>query len=162
MRVGDTVLITGASGGMGQATMQLAKLAGARVIATTRHAGKAAMLRELGADAVVVTADAERARAESAARSPGRRRRSRRGLHRQPRVLRFLGGVMRFGGTLVITSEQGREPLPFTAADMIRLELNLLGIRGARMNDMLAVLKLLGEGRISHAHRRALSAAPGR
>lgn len=32
---------------------------------------------------------------------------------------------------------------------MIRLELNLLGIRGARMNDMLAVLKLLGDGRIN-------------
>ena len=38
--------------------------------------------------------------------------------------------------------------MPFTAADMIRLELNLLGIRGARMNDMLTVLKLLGDGRI--------------
>ena len=55
---------------------------------------------------------------------------------------------MRLGGTLVVTSEQGREALPFTAADLIRLELNLLGIRGARMNDMLTVLKLLGEGRI--------------
>ena len=32
---------------------------------------------------------------------------------------------------------------------MIRLELNLLGIRGARMNDMLTVLKLLGAGRIN-------------
>jgi hypothetical protein len=32
--------------------------------------------------------------------------------------------VMRLGGTLVVTSEQGRDPLPFTAADMIRLELN--------------------------------------
>ena len=46
VRPGDNVLITGASGGMGQATLQLAKLAGARVIATTRHAAKAAMLRE--------------------------------------------------------------------------------------------------------------------
>ena len=55
---------------------------------------------------------------------------------------------MRLGGSLVISSEQGREPLPFTAADMIRLELNLLGIRGARMNDMLTVLKLLGAGHI--------------
>jgi putative oxidoreductase len=55
---------------------------------------------------------------------------------------------MRLGGSLVVTSEQGREPMPFTASDMIRLELNLLGIRGARMNDMLAVLKLLGERRI--------------
>jgi len=65
-----------------------------------------------------------------------------------PELLRFVGSVMRLGGTLVVTSEQGREPLPFTAADFIRLELNLLGLRGARMNDMLAVLKLLGEGRI--------------
>jgi NADPH:quinone reductase-like Zn-dependent oxidoreductase len=56
--------------------------------------------------------------------------------------------VMRLGGRLVVSSEQGREPMPFTAADMIRLELNLLGIRGARMNDMLGVLKLLGDGRI--------------
>src|SRR6202161_2847617 len=46
VRLGDTVLITGASGGMGQATMQLCKLAGARVIATTRHAGKATAPRE--------------------------------------------------------------------------------------------------------------------
>ena len=65
-----------------------------------------------------------------------------------PELLRFIKGVMRLGGTVVITSEQGRESLPFTAADLIRLELNLLGIRGARMNDMLTVLKLLGESRI--------------
>ena len=58
-----------------------------------------------------------------------------------PGLLRFLAGVMRLGGSLVITSEQGREPLPFTAAGLIRLELNLLGIRGARMNDMLALAK---------------------
>ena len=66
-----------------------------------------------------------------------------------PDMLRLLGSVMRLGGSLVVTSEQGREPMPFTSSDMIRLELNLLGIRGARMNDMLAVLKLLGECRIS-------------
>jgi hypothetical protein len=62
---------------------------------------------------------------------------------------------MRLGGKPVVISEQGCDPLPFTAADMIRLELNLLGIRGARMNDMLAVLH-------PHAHRGTLSAAPGR
>jgi D-arabinose 1-dehydrogenase-like Zn-dependent alcohol dehydrogenase len=64
-------------------------------------------------------------------------------------VLRFLGNAMRLGGSIVISSEQGREPMPFFASDLIRLELNLLGIRGARMNDMLSVLKLLGTGRIS-------------
>ena len=96
----------------GQATLQLAKLAGARVIATTRHAGKAATLRDLGADAVVGTADAERARAELLAITGD-------GVDHavdytgNPELLRLLVGVMRLGGTLVVTSEQGRDPLPF-------------------------------------------------
>ena len=148
VRLGDIVLITGASGGMGQATMQLCKLAGARVIATTRHAAKAAILRELGADAVVVTADAEHARAEVLALTEGEGVDHAVDYTGSPELLRFLGSVMRLGARLVVSSEQGREPMPFTAADMIQLELNLLGIRGARMNDMLTVLKLLGEHRI--------------
>ena len=148
VKLGDHVLVTGASGGMGQATLQLCKLAGARVIATTRHEGKAATLRELGADAVVVTADAERARQEAMALTGGEGVDHAVDYTGNPELLRFIGSVLRLGGTLVVTSEQGRDPLPFTAADLIRLELNLLGLRGARMNDMLTVLKLLGEGRI--------------
>jgi putative oxidoreductase len=148
VRLGDSVLITGASGGMGQATLQLCKLAGAQVIATTRRQGKAAMLREVGADAVVVTADGERARKEVMALTGGEGVDHAVDYTGNPELLRLLLGVMRWGGNLVVTSEQGREPLPVTAADLIRLELNLLGLRGARMNDMLTVLKLLGEGRI--------------
>lgn len=148
VRLGDTVLITGASGGMGQATMQLCKLAGARVIATTRHAGKAATLRQLGADAVVITADTERSRAEVLALTGGEGVAHAVDYTGSPELLRFLASAIRLGGNVVISSEQGREAMPFTAADMIRLELNLLGIRGARMNDMLTVLKLLGDGRI--------------
>ena len=101
VRVGDTVLITGASGGMGQA-LQLARLAGARVIATTRHGGKAATLRDLGADEVVCTADADRARAEVLATTGD-------GVDHavdytgNPELLRWLVGVIRLGGTLVVT-----------------------------------------------------------
>ncbi|MFZ0421998.1 MAG: zinc-binding alcohol dehydrogenase family protein [Xanthobacteraceae bacterium] len=148
VRLGDTVLIAGASGGMGQATMQLCKLAGARVIATTRHAAKVAVLRDLGADAAVVTADAERARADVLALTGGEGVDHAVDYTGSPELLRFLGSVMRLGGSLVISSEQGRESIPFTASDLIRLELNLLGIRGARMNDMRTALKLLGDGRI--------------
>ena len=148
VRLGDMVVIAGASGGMGQATMQLCKLAGAGVIATTRHAGKAAVLRELGADAVVVTAEIERARADILAITDGEGPAHATDYTGNPDVLRFIGSVIRLGGSMVVSSEQGREPLPFTAGDLIRLELNLLGIRGARMNDMMTVLKLLGAGRI--------------
>ncbi len=148
VRLGDTVLIVGASGGMGQATTQLCKLAGARVIATTRHASKIKVLQDLGADAAVVTQDAERAQAELLALTGGEGVDHAVDYTGSPELLRLVGKVMRLGGSIVVTSEQGREPLPFTAADMIRLELNLLGIRGARMNDMLTVLKLLGADKI--------------
>ena len=51
---GDTVLITGAGGGLGIHGVQLAKHAGGWVIAQTTSPAKAETLRELGADAVVV------------------------------------------------------------------------------------------------------------
>jgi NADPH2:quinone reductase len=55
VRQGETVLVLGAGGGVGLAAVQLARLAGARVVAAARGAGKAAALAPL-ADAVVDTA----------------------------------------------------------------------------------------------------------
>lgn len=49
---GDLVLVAGASGGVGSATVQLAKRRGAKVAAIT-SASKAEVLRDLGADIVV-------------------------------------------------------------------------------------------------------------
>lgn len=50
---GETVLVVGASGGMGTLLVQLAKAAGARVVGTARGGRKTALVRELGADAVI-------------------------------------------------------------------------------------------------------------
>ena len=133
VKLGDDVLIAGASGGIDQATLQLAKLAGARVIATTGMKAKA--IARLGADAVIVTQQRGPGVQGRVAAHEQRRRRPRRRLHRQPPLLRFIGSVMRLGGAFVVTSEQGREGPAVTAADLIRLELNLRGRRGARMND---------------------------
>jgi NADPH:quinone reductase-like Zn-dependent oxidoreductase len=52
VRVGDIVLITGASGGVGSAAVQLAKRRGARIIAVAGES-KAAQLLELGASRVL-------------------------------------------------------------------------------------------------------------
>ncbi|KQB96159.1 alcohol dehydrogenase [Loktanella sp. 1ANDIMAR09] len=52
LQQGETVLITGASGGVGSAALQLAKARGACVIAVT-SASKAQSLRDLGADVIV-------------------------------------------------------------------------------------------------------------
>jgi NADPH:quinone reductase-like Zn-dependent oxidoreductase len=54
LRAGETALIVGASGGLGTAAVQIAKAAGATVIATAGSEKKMARLTELGADAVIV------------------------------------------------------------------------------------------------------------
>jgi acryloyl-coenzyme A reductase len=54
--LGDRLLITGASGGVGIAAIQIAKALGARVIAATTSDGKKEALARAGADDVVVDA----------------------------------------------------------------------------------------------------------
>jgi putative PIG3 family NAD(P)H quinone oxidoreductase len=55
LKAGETLLVHGATSGIGVMAIQMAKAAGAKVIATTRSAGKAARARELGADVAVDT-----------------------------------------------------------------------------------------------------------
>lgn len=54
LRVGDVLLVRGATSTVGQAATQLAKAAGATVIATARRESSFAKLRAIGADACVV------------------------------------------------------------------------------------------------------------
>jgi len=58
LRAGETFMVHGATSGIGVAAIQMAKAAGARVIATARGAAKATQARSLGAD-IAVDASAE-------------------------------------------------------------------------------------------------------
>jgi NADPH:quinone reductase len=53
LKPGETVLVLGAAGGVGSAAVQIAKAAGARVIATASSATKAEFCRRLGADVAI-------------------------------------------------------------------------------------------------------------
>ena len=53
LRAGETVLVLGAAGGVGTAAIQIAKAAGARVIAAVSNDDKAALCKRLGADATI-------------------------------------------------------------------------------------------------------------
>ena len=55
LTIGEDVLITGASGGVGLAAVQLARVMGGRVIAQTRSGEKSAALLEAGADEIIVS-----------------------------------------------------------------------------------------------------------
>jgi NADPH2:quinone reductase len=53
LKAGETVLVIGGSGGVGSMVVQMAKAAGARVIATAGGASKAEVCSQLGADQVI-------------------------------------------------------------------------------------------------------------
>jgi NADPH:quinone reductase-like Zn-dependent oxidoreductase len=147
--LGETLLVTGAAGGMGQATVQLGRLLGARVIATTRSEAKVGALYELGATEVVLLDDLERAAAEV------RELTGREGVGHAVEfsgdhaTMAFVRDASGLGGRIcVATGEQDPASLPFSAADFLRTELSLLGVRGARPNDARIALELLSQGRI--------------
>lgn len=60
--VGKRVLVTGASGGAGLFALELARLAGARVVALVRREEHGALVREAGAHEVAIGEDGEAAR----------------------------------------------------------------------------------------------------
>jgi len=59
LKAGETLLVHGATSGIGVAAIQMAKAAGANVVATARGADKAAQARALGADVTVDTTNAD-------------------------------------------------------------------------------------------------------
>ncbi|MES2941959.1 MAG: NADP-dependent oxidoreductase [Pseudomonadota bacterium] len=147
-RAGDTVFVVGGSGGMGSATLDLARLMGVRIVAVTRSARKVDFLRSCGAAEVVVLPAEDACPVIRAAADPL-------GLDGavdysgDPEMLRLCVDILRPGGTLVVLAgEASAEPLPITAADCVRLELNICGARASTLNDQRVVLGLLARGLI--------------
>jgi NADPH:quinone reductase-like Zn-dependent oxidoreductase len=145
-RKDDNVLITGAAGGMGTATILLAKLAGCTVIATTRYPQKAAALKKLGADLVVDTGSPNAAQAirdfthgegvDGAVEYTG-----------ATELMRLCIDAMRLGGTFCPVGGEMKE-VPLRVVDLVGKELNVHGVRGATRNDQRIVIELLEQSRI--------------
>jgi len=146
VRMNDTVLITGAAGGMGTATMGLAKLAGATVIATTRHPGKAASLERWGADIVVDSGRDDVVKAIRAA-TGGEGVDAAVEYTGAGELMRLCIDALRLGGTFCPVGGELRE-IPLRVVDMVSKELNVHGIRGATRNDQRVVAELLEKARI--------------
>ncbi len=145
-RMNDCVLVTGASGGMGTATMLLAKLAGCTVIATTRHADKTSGLKKLGADFVV---DSGNDRALQAIRDATRGEGVDGAVEYTgaTELMRLCIDALRLGGTFCPVGGEMKE-LPLRVVDLVSKEMNVLGVRASTRNDQRIVAELLEKGGI--------------
>jgi NADPH:quinone reductase-like Zn-dependent oxidoreductase len=143
VRKGDTILVTGTSGGMGSATVDLAKVFGLRVIGVTRTADKVPFLKQMGCDHVIV-GSGENAAADIRALGSVLGIDGAVEYTGNPQLARLCLDVIRPGGTIVTAgADWSGERFPITDQDFVRLELNLKGIRGSTLADQRAVLDLL-------------------
>jgi len=152
---GEKVLILGASGGVGVCCVQLAKLAGAAVIAATSSAEKAARLRALGADDIIDYAREDFVEAVYARYGKPARRgpRSDRGVDV---VVNYTGGdtwtkslrILRVGGRLLTCGATAGYDPPEDIRYIWTFELQILGSNGWAREDVTALLELVQRGRL--------------
>ena len=151
----EKVLILGASGGVGVCCVQLAKLAGATVIAATSSQAKAMRLHALGADHIVNYADEDFVQAiyalfgKPARRGAG----SDRGVDV---VVNYTGGdtwtrslrVLRVGGRLLTCGATAGYDPPEDIRFIWTFELQILGSNGWAREDITALLDLVRSGKL--------------
>ena len=162
VHLSDVVVILGSTGGMGIAAIQLVKLLGARPVAATRDLSKTPQLRELGAVDVMDARDLDAGLATLHALTAGRGPDHVIDFAGNLDVLSAVASAIRVGGSICMgAADESAGQVPISVADMIRFELNVLGIRGARRTDMLAALELLEHQQITIpvAHRFPLAQA---
>ena len=156
MRLGDTILVVGGSGGMGSATLDLARAMGLRAVATTRLASKADFLRQCGASDVVVLKDLSLTLPEIRNLTGGFGLDGAIDYSGDPAMIRLCVDSLRPGGGLVPLGSESEAALPISVSDCVRLELNLLGGRGSNISDQLAIIRLLEQKRIKPAVDRVM------
>lgn len=152
---GEKVLILGASGGVGVCCVQLAKAAGAEVVACAGTAAKAERLRALGADHVINYTDDDFMKAAWALHGKPARRGKDSGNGFDV-VVNFTGGdtwvksmrVLKVGGRLLTCGATAG----FAPTEDLRFiwtfELQILGSNGWMRDDLHTLLAMVGEGKL--------------
>ncbi|MNL36619.1 Crotonyl-CoA reductase [compost metagenome] len=152
---GEKVLILGASGGVGVCAVQLAKLAGAEVIACAGTAEKGEALRALGADHIILYTEEDFLKAvQERFGKPSRRRGGKPGG--VDVVVNFTGGdtwvkslrCLRLGGRLLTCGATAgfdpKEDLRY----IWTFELQIRGSNGWDRDDLHELLALVRDGRL--------------
>ncbi|MCU1614390.1 MAG: D-arabinose 1-dehydrogenase, Zn-dependent alcohol dehydrogenase family [Frankiales bacterium] len=143
---GETVVVTGASGGVGIHAVKLLAHTGVRVLAVTSREEKVPMLHRVGADDVIVAPDLEFAAGV----------RERTGGARADGVLDIVGArslneslrALRDGGRVVVLGNVDGGATTVKPALLILRELSILGTRSATKAQLSQALELASSGRI--------------
>ena len=147
VRPGETVLVTGAGGGVGAHAVQIGRLAGARVIAITSSEEKVPRVKALGADEVVLISRGSDFSTRVKELTAGRGAEV---------VIEGVGSAtfassfraLAKGGRLVFVGEISGQPAQFNPALMIYKEAWLTGAQSANSEELTQVLELVASGGI--------------
>ena len=143
VRKGETVLITGASGGVGMQAVQLARHDGARVIAVTSSEQKVDTLRQAGAHEVVVARDLSFAREVRELTGEG------------ANVALEIVGSLTFeqsmralapGGRLVVVGNLKTRPVAVNPGLVIVKELEIRGAYATTQEELRQAFELIATG----------------
>lgn len=161
VKAGDKVLVLGASGGVGTATVLLAKLLGAEVIAAAGSAEKGERLRALGADHVVNYNEVDFSRWVTERYGKPQRRTHEGGVDV---VVNFTGGdtwlpsikSLKRGGTLLVCGATAGHDPKEDLRYVWSFELNIKGSNSFYKDNLEALLQLVAEGRLDPVIDRVL------
>ena len=142
----DTVLITGASGGVGLHAIQICKLAGAQVIAITSSPQKVEKLRQVGADEVLSAPDLQFSKTVKEITNG----------HGVDVVLEITGSLtfdqsvrsLGVGGRLVMVGNLKTQPVDFMPGVMILKELEFIGSFATTTDELTEAFRLVEGGAI--------------
>jgi len=147
LRMGESVLVTGAGGGLGIHAVQIAKLGGALVLAQTTSASKADLLRRAGADHVVLHQRGEDFSSLVRDLTAGR------GVD----LLVDNVGTPLFepsrkslalGGRWLMIGQLSGESVPFNPAQLFIRNQSMLSVMSTTREQLVQVLALMGHKRI--------------
>jgi acryloyl-coenzyme A reductase len=155
VQLGETVLVTGATGGVGIPAMQLARLAGARVIAVTRSDRKKGNLVQDGADDVVIASSGEDFSKTVRALTDGR------GVDAVidtvgSRVFKASFSSLAMHGRYAMVGQLFGEDIAINPARIFFKRAQLLGVGSVSTTQLEDVINLVARGRLNPRIARTL------
>ncbi len=156
VKAGEKVLILGASGGVGVCCVQLAKLAGAYVIACAGSEEKAERLRQLGADETILYTKEDFLKVIQERHGKPQRRRDAPNRGGVDVVINYTGGdtwvkslrTLRLGGRLLTCGATAGFSPPEDIRYIWTFELQIRGSNGWEPEDVISLFELLSAGKL--------------